>query len=283
MSSVRQNLQGGGTVLGTYVSPVRTVASRREVCGYYWDAFQELGLNPTVPFVTVMVAHAALECGNFVYAWNWNWKNQKAGSKWTGLYTCITLNEILRDKDGKPRERWFSPEGELTASPKKGGVLKDPVKKHAVPPGDPQTRMRAFDSPQEAAKSLMQFFLDPKWQHVLEPARRGDPSGFVRAIRAKGYFTAYLGQPDPTPYEADVCSLFRTYRPIVQDVVDSEERSDSTPVRIAPPPSTPPVRFEPDDEWRRLSTIAYGQALEMDVLGTIRSDSLRNDHKIGDE
>jgi hypothetical protein len=260
-------------MLATYVRPLRTTCSRMEAVQAYWLACESLGMKPTIPLVSTLVSHSALECGNFEKAWNWNISNIKAGGAWEGLYTCITLNEVLKVK-GEPTLVWFAPEGQLTGDPRKGGKLKAPYLENplSVPPGHPQTRMRAFESLTQAVENKIRFFLSPNWETCLKPARIGDVSGYVRMIRVRNYFTAYKGQPDPCRYETDVISLANTYRPLVERVAQGERAS----VSVTKPELVPnPIKFQADDEWRKLAFQAYELAQAMDVHEIVRKEALK--------
>lgn len=260
-------------MLGQYVRAVRTVPTRFEAAAAYWDTCAALGMKPTVPLVTVLVAHGALETGNFESCWCFNVGNVKAGGAWTGKYCCLTLNEVL--KVGSNYETfWFAPEGELTGDPKKGGKLKAPYLETPlqVPEGHPQTRMRAYDTLAQGVEDKIRFLLKPYWEPCLKPARLGDGSTYVRMIRVRNYFTAYKGRPDPTPYEKDVISLCNTYRPLVDRVSAGERPPVQKPVIE---PVAMPIRFEPDDEWRALAFKAYEQALALDVHEIVRKEAMR--------
>lgn len=210
---------------GTYVAPQRAEYTREQACVAYWQACGALGWSPTVELVSVLVAHGALESGNFKTGlWNNNPGNIKAGEAWEGKYTCVVLNEVLT-RNGKNVTVWFAPEGELVAG-KSSAVKGTPV---AVPPGHPQTRLRAFDTLADGIADKLRFLSMPHWLPALAPARRGDPSGYVRAIRGGGYFTAYKGQPDPTPYETSVVSLFHSYRPIVEATRPGDDHGNDPP------------------------------------------------------
>lgn len=192
--------------------------SKQEAAYGYWRACADIGLAPSVDLVSVLVAHGALETGNFsVGLFNGNVGNVKAGPSYVGKYTCITLNEILRNpKTGKNEEYWFAPEGPLTKHPKHGGVLK--YAPMPVPPGHPQTRMRAYDTLDDGIEDKIRFMLQPAYSNALDHARRGDAGSYVRSIRARHYFTAYADIPlnQVTPYETSVVSLARAYRPFVE-------------------------------------------------------------------
>ena len=232
-------------MLAVYVPPALYKYSKLEASMGYWRACLDVGLPPTVDLVSVLVGHGALESGNFqVGCWNNNPGNIKAGAQWAEKYTCIVLNEML--KEGSTFvEVWFAPEGRLTASPKKGGVH-DPKygPKLAVPPGHAQTRMRAFDTLDDGLENKLKFFMSAPWAPVLIPAGKGDAGGFVRAIRARRYFTAYPTVPlnQVTPYERDVVSLARTYRPFVEQAAEQIRAIGSRrppPMLAAPASATP--------------------------------------------
>lgn len=186
-----------------YVQPVKTPATPLDVSRAYFVALRSLtGKEPTAKAVAVLHAHCALETGNMASCWNHNVGNIKAGEKYEGFYTCIRLNELLNGV-----YVWFSPEGREEP---KGNV----VKTHDVPPGHPQTRMRAYASLARGIEDKIRFLSAPHWKAAFDFALRGDPNGYVRAIRALGYFTAQLD-----PYERAVVSLTYKYLPVAEGVV----------------------------------------------------------------
>jgi hypothetical protein len=258
-------------VKAQYVRPQLCKYSKSDAAMGYWKACADAGLTPTVPLVSVLVAHGALESGNFqIGCWNNNPGNIKAGELYVGKFTCITLNEILRDpKTGAFSERWFAPEGELTGNPRKGGKLLHPELLLPVPPGHPQTRMRAFDTLDEGLQSKIKFFRQPTWAAVLEPAKNGDASGFVRAIRARRYFTAYATLPlnQETPYERDVVSLTRTYMPFVREVAERAARGARPSAAPQAPFAQDPPRLAITDDDR-----AWVEAIKFDTNQLLRSE-----------
>lgn len=215
-----------------YVPPKLCRYSKLEAAQGYWKACADVGLTPSISLISVLVAHGALESGNFQKGcWNNNPGNIKAGLSYRGKYTCITLNEVLLNaRTGKYEERWFAPAGELTASPSRGGVFKGaPL---PVPPGHAQTRMRSYDTLDDGLEDKIRFFMK-QHQPAIAAAQAGDPGRFVREIRARKYFTAYAHIPldKVTPYETAVCSLTKTYLPYVQQVAVLVQKG------IAPPPA----------------------------------------------
>jgi hypothetical protein len=187
----------------------------------------ELGRDPSLEVLALALAKCALETGRFRAIWNWNWGNIKAGPKYPGNYTCIELNEVLGGK-----VVWFSPEGRLD---KKGGKVVGEL--HSVPPGHPQTRIRAHVNEFDGAMRYAEFLhrdaagnVRPMWNALL----LGEPIAFVRAMKAAGYFTA----PEAA-YAKAVGSLFKEFR------LKLEGKS----------PELVPDLPEDDKEWRALRAV----------------------------
>jgi hypothetical protein len=191
----------------------------------------ELGRDPSLEVLALALAKCALETGRFRAIWNWNFGNIKAGPKYPGMFTCIELNEVLREK-GRDVVVWFSPEGKLD---KKGGKVV--AERSAVPPGHPQTRMRAHANEFDGAMRYAEFMhrdaagnVRPMWKALL----LGEPVAFVRAMKAAGYFTA----PEAA-YAKAVGSLFKEFR------LKLEGKA----------PELAPDLPEDDKEWRSLRAV----------------------------
>ncbi len=168
-------------MIAVYVDPVKTVMSLSEAASALRTALSA-GRSDLVrdDVLCLALAKSALETGRWKSMWNWNWGNVKAGPQYAGMFTCIRLNEVL---DGKLV--WFDPDSEG----------------HAVPPGHPQTRMRAYanryDGAYEYVDALVRHF--PRSYEMLFGA---DPAAFVRTLKAERYFTAAEG-----PYMSAVSKL----------------------------------------------------------------------------
>jgi hypothetical protein len=162
-----------------------------------------LGERPSTAVLALALGKTALETGRWSSCWNGNWGNVKASEKYDGLYTCIVLNEVLGGK-----VEWFAPEGRLTGNPAKGGVhAGDPTDVgRGVPPGHPQTRMRAFTSAADGALDYVRFVASGRYKAAWELLLAGDAEGYVRALKAAGYFTA-----DEVTYAKGVISLQREF------------------------------------------------------------------------
>lgn len=143
------------------------------------------------------MAKSALETGQWASMWNHNFGNVKAGSKWSGGFTCITLNEL---EDG--RLIWYAPGGQLKGGP---GTPIVGVR-HEVPPGHPQTRMRAFanryDGAEQYIEALQRLF--PRSYSALTGG--ATPSEFVHQLKLERYFTA-----EESPYAKAVEKLYAQF------------------------------------------------------------------------
>lgn len=133
--------------------------------------------TPKRETILVLLAHSALETGRWRACHCWNLGNIKSrvgdGRDWT-FYRC---NEVIGGKTV-----WFDPP-------------------------DPTCRFRAFRTLTEGAVDHLAFLRGMKRYALAWPlAVAGDPYGFVRELRAGGYFTAPLD-----PYEHAVASIFRQY------------------------------------------------------------------------
>lgn len=171
--------------------------------------------NVQPEFIAVLMAHGVLECGRDVKAgliatscWNHNLGNIKAGAQYEGTYTCILLNEYLVE-NGKRTLIWFAPEGRLAGGPG-SALLAPPI---GVPPGHPQTRMRAHVALQDGVAAKISFLRGARWSKAWAAAQRGDAAQYVAEIHAQRYFTA-----DFAPYQRAVVSLYKTYLPIARHI-----------------------------------------------------------------
>lgn len=204
----------------TYVEPVRTpLTFEQAVAAMTWALKSQIGDDPSEETLALALAKTALETARWTQIWNANWGNIKAADDYAGMFTCITLNEVI---DG--RVVWFAPDGELTAAPSRGGRIVGTI--YPVPDGHPQTRMRAYANEFDGVDGYVTFVAKgryaPAWKRLLA----GDAQGYVHQLKAKGYFTA-----DEAVYAKGVCSLQREYLARLR----SEE----------PPPAS-------DLEWLRL-------------------------------
>ena len=190
-------------MLATYVPPIKTELSFDEATRAMVNALAvQLGQTPEVNVLALALAKTALETGRWRSMWCSNWGNIKAGARHEGLYTCITLNEVLGQ-----RVVWFAPEGELN---RKGGDVIGT--RHEVPPGHPQTRMRAYQDPFYGALEYIDFVATGRYRDAWAELLQGDALAYVHALKLKGYFTA-----DEAKYGRAVLSLQREFIAKLED------------------------------------------------------------------
>ena len=166
------------------------------------------GVEPSDRALALALAKTALETARWKSMWNWNWGNIKAGENFEGMYTCISLNEVLEGKTV-----WFAPSGRLDV--KGGRVIAEAYK---VPPGHPQTRMRAYANGFDGAQEYVTFLANGRYRDAWARLLEGDPVGFVRELKAKGYFTA-----DESSYRLGVVRVFEEF------LRELDRRSDTLP------------------------------------------------------
>jgi hypothetical protein len=191
-------------LLGTYLPPAKTPLSFETAAHAMRVALQAvLGEEPSREALALALGKTALETGRWSAMWNGNWGNVKHSDKREGFYTCIVLNEVIGRK-----VVWFDPRGRLTGNPAKGGVLAGDLADagRTVPPGHPQTRMRAFTSAGEGALDYCRFVAGGRYAVAWERLLAGDADGYVHELKRKGYFTADEGE-----YRKGVVSLQREF------------------------------------------------------------------------
>jgi hypothetical protein len=165
--------------------------------------YAELNAEPSREALGLMLAKTALETGRWKKIHCFNWGNIKASQKWSGMYTCILLNEVLNGK-----VVWFAPEGQLVAGPGTGLV----GTRYPMPPapepetgyGHPQTRMRAYANKFDGAYDYVGFISQGRYAGAFKTMLSGDPIQWVHSLKQLGYFTA-----DEATYAKGVASLHR--------------------------------------------------------------------------
>jgi hypothetical protein len=206
-------------MIGPYLAPKKTPCTPLELAQAYELALGGDG-NVDAEFIAVLMAHGVLETGRDVArgliatsCYWFNFGNVKASNDWAGSYTCIRLNEYLTI-NGVRSLYWFSPES-AEAGGTAGKVGTFVGTRHSVPPGHPQTRMRAFLTLAEGVERKIAFLKHPRFARAWAAAKRGDAEEYVAAIHQQRYFTADLG-----PYARAVVSLYHTYWPIAKKISD---------------------------------------------------------------
>ncbi len=169
-----------------------------------WALKNQLGgTDPSDEVLALALAKTGLETGRWTSIWNSNWGNVKASNTYEGMYTCIVLNEVL-PRNGKNVLVWFAPEGELTGNPAKGGkLIGAPV---AVPPGHPQTRMRAFANEYDGVDCYVDFVANGRYKKAWQALLTGSATAYVHELKVAKYFTA-----DEAEYAKGVAGLQREF------------------------------------------------------------------------
>lgn len=191
-------------MLATYVEAKRTPVTFDEAAQLMSFALASiLRATPSTETLALGLAKTILECGRDTKAglvWTSSYNhcvgNIKAGTKYEGLYTTYACNEVLAGK-----VVWFSPYGRLSG---RNGVVV--AEQSANPPGHPQTRFRAYASAQEGVSEYVEFVANGRYKDAFKELLEGDPDGYVRALHAKGYFTAPVDV-----YAKGVISLHREF------------------------------------------------------------------------
>lgn len=171
-----------------YVEPAKTPMTfdvARECMA--WALKNHVGADPSDEVLALALAKTALETGRWQSIWNSNWGNVKAPETYEGMYTCITLNEVLV-RNGKAVVVWFAPEGELSGNPAKGGkLIAAPL---SVPPGHVQSRMRAFANNFDGVDQYVSFVASGRYKKAWQALLSGNATDYVHELKAAGYFTA---------------------------------------------------------------------------------------------
>ena len=184
-----------------YVEPARTpISFERASAAMRWALKAQTGTDTPAEVLALALAKTALETGRWTQIWCDNWGNVKASDSYAGMFTCITLNEVLPGRGVV----WFAPDGELSAAPSRGGRVVGQV--YPVPDGHPQTRMRAYANEFDGADCYVDFVANGRYSQAWQRLLAGDAVGYVHQLKARGYFTA-----DEAVYAKGVTSLQREF------------------------------------------------------------------------
>lgn len=187
------------TELGAYVEPRRAKHTFGELVEVFrWGLQDDSSASPSDEVVALVMAKSALETGRWNAIWNDNFGNMKVG-RWTGNYTCIVLNEVIAK-----RVVWFHPRGQMSMGPSRPD-WQIVGQEWPVPPGHPQTRMRAHANKYDG---VSQYFalLKARFPRSYAALWSANPKEFVHALKTEGYFTA-----DEEPYRNSVASIQREF------------------------------------------------------------------------
>lgn len=167
----------------TLIPDKLTQMSKEDAIVAFYQAYcQVVGDEPKDKALAILVAQSCLETGWWKSIHNFNFGNIKAGSTYEGYYCQYRCNEIING-----HIEWFDPP-------------------------HPQTNFRAYLSAGAGATEHMAFL--SKRAHYAKAwaaALSGDPTAYVKELKAAGYFTASLD-----PYLQAVVSLVNTFLPVIE-------------------------------------------------------------------
>jgi hypothetical protein len=165
-------------VKATLIPDRLTPCEPLEVARAFRSALETVtGVTPSNAHLALLVAHSALESGRWKSMHCWNFGNVKASANYEWLYCQFRCNEVIGGK-----VVWFDPP-------------------------HPQCNFRAFTNIDAGALDHIRFLSGLKrYQLAWNAAKSGDPSRFVSALKAAGYFTASV-----EPYRKAVVSLFNEH------------------------------------------------------------------------
>ena len=173
----------------TLVPDKLTPLTLEQACEAFADGYSLALLEDPLPAcLAVLVAHSALETGNWKSMHCNNAGNVKASSTWSGDYCMFRCNEVIGGK-----VVWFDPP-------------------------HPQTWFRAFPTAATGMAEQVRFLsMRSRYAQAWLRAKAGDPEGFVRELAKAGYFTAAV-----EPYVRAVVSLTVKILPVATRVVAQE-------------------------------------------------------------
>lgn len=172
------------------------------------------GEYPTRRTLCVLLSQSALETRRWLSMWGNNLGNVKSTMRVEPFY-FKDCTELLRPadakahlvapvigRDGKPSVRFVrkNKEGQVSAS---GVSLETWTLSFHAP--HPACAFRWFETLDEGVEFYLTFLekkYAPAWEHVIA----GDPAAFVKALKARGYFTADLEE-----YMTAVVSIFTEF------------------------------------------------------------------------
>lgn len=167
----------------TYYPSRKTPMTSAQVAEALLPALRSLGRPVTTTALAIALGHIDFETAGFVQIRLWNFGNHKVSTRRPldeQDFQCFACSEVLGGK-----EVFFVPEGQLTA---KGGAVIESTR-CPVPDGHPQTRFRAFSSPEEGARGWLDL-LRGRYPEALEAMQAGLPDAFSKCLKNRGYYTA---------------------------------------------------------------------------------------------
>ena len=149
--------------------------------------------------VLTVMAQSALETGWWKYCHNFNFGNAKSVEGDNFDYTFFSCNEDLPIQLALKLEAASTPEAPCKITQSYPQENLDTIWFY---PDHPGCRFRAFANITTGMEAYLAMLMK-RFAKAWPAAEKGDPRGFVQALKAEGYFTAPLG-----PYETSVVEIF---------------------------------------------------------------------------
>lgn len=170
--------------------------------------------------LALALAKTALETGRWVRIHNNNWGNVKCSSTYVGMYTCFGCDELIHGK-----RIWFDPD--TAYDPKDPlGLPNASFAKPSVPPGNPQTRFRAFANHFDGVDQYITFIHGGRYKAAWAALLTGDVHAYIHALKQAGYFTA-----DEDVYLKGVAGIYGEFLGKLQNQPGPEFKIDWEAVR----------------------------------------------------
>jgi hypothetical protein len=232
-------------LLATYTPDVLTPMSFELAAEAMRAALRaQLESAPSEPALALALAKTALETGRWQKIHCFNWGNIKASPKYEGMYTCFGCDEVFGNK-----RVWFDPD--TPYDPSDPLALPNPrFPKPPLPPGNPQTRFRAYANRFDGAYQYVEFVASGRYVDAWKELLEGNARGYVSALKRKNYFTA-----DEGDYVKAVISLQSEMLKRLQGVL-------------------PPLDQRPDFDFEQLRAAVVRQ--RFDDVGIVLDETLRS-------
>lgn len=170
------------------------------------------GRQLTANSLALIASKIALETGKGKFCYNWNIGNIKANDSYTGNFCYYACDEVnLTPAQVKAALDLGT---NRTDEPNKHNVFQYGTGAVKLFPDHPWARFRAYDSLAEAVQAYWDFVAKGRYKSTIPYLISGNVYGFVKELRARGYFTASLDR-----YYAGVARIFKEMLPVALEVM----------------------------------------------------------------
>lgn len=230
----------------------------------------EANPRPAQDFSLVKAVRTQLEPGEAKNALSGAWKRvfgEEPSAETSAILTAQWAHETARGNSMYN----FNFGGIKGQGPSGFSVLQRTKEGHGATEREIRDRFRAYGSAEEGAVDYVQL-LNRRYPQALEAARAGDSEGFVRALKARGYFTG-----DESAYVRSVNSLSREMlgtelRPVRR--VDPEAMLAAADFRaISPSPGALPASGAIPGPTPFVDAMAIADALAKSALRMLPTSS----------